>query len=390
MDFYAGARGDRDIRLQRGDDLGDVPDVGGAAVPVRRGAALRESEQRQRASVGVGQDGIHLHRRKGIRSLLHVEPAAGCRRRAGGARLHALDRFKHLGERLAPHVEVRLRPLGDDVGGAPPFGDDAVNADGVRKLLAKRGDAVEEEKDAVEGVDPVLRVRRCVRRPAVVREVQLGQREIPLRHVAAGGRVDHHRRVDSPEDPLLDHPGLAEPRLLGGRAERDHLPRAKDAFPELGKRRGGARRGHPHDVVPASVPQPRQRVHFAQERDGGPSLPEGELRPEGRLHPGHAALHAKPPLGQKRREGLRGAGLFQGEFGVRRDLAQHPGGLRGQPVGDRQDFSSRGIHGRSRFPVEQERMIPHPADLPAFLTRLLLRRRIWACLLRCARSGSSP
>jgi hypothetical protein len=35
--------------------------------------------------------------------------------------------------------------------------------------------------------------------------------------------VDHHRGVDSPEDPLLEHPGLAVPRLLGGGTEGDHL-----------------------------------------------------------------------------------------------------------------------------------------------------------------------
>ena len=360
VDLDAGARGDGDVRLQGGDDLGDVPDVGGAAVPVRRRAALRKPEQRQRAPVGAGQDGIHPHRRKGIRPLLHFEPATGGRRRPGGARLHARDRVAHLGERLAPHVEVRLRPLGDDIRSAPPFGDDAVNAHGVRKLLAQRGDAVEEEKDAVERVDPVLRVRRRVRRPAVVREVQPGQREVPLRHVPAGGRVDHHRRVDVPEDPLLDHPGLAVPRLLGGRPEGDHLPRAEDAFPELRQRGGRARRRHPHDVVSARVPQPGKRVHLAQERDGGTPFPEGKLRPEGRLHPGHAALHAKPPPGEEPGEGFGGAGLFQGKFGERRDLAQHAGGPRGQPVGDLQDFSSRGIHGRSRFPAEQKRMISQP------------------------------
>jgi len=156
--------------------------------------------------------------------------------------------------------------------------------------------------------------------------VQLGQREAPLRHVAPGGRVNHHRRVDPPEDPLLDHPGLAVPRLLGGGPEGDHLPRAEDALPELRQRRGGARGRHPHDVVPARVPQPGQRVHLAQERDGGPAFPEGELRTEGRFHPRHAAHHAKPPLREERREGFRSTGLFEREFGVGRDLAQHPGG----------------------------------------------------------------
>ena len=37
----------------------------------------------------------------------------------------------------------------------------------------------------------------------------------------------------------------------------------------------------------------------------------------------------------------------------------------------------------------KERRDGHRDSQPAFLTRFLLRRRIRACLLRCARSGSS-
>jgi len=219
-----------------------------------------------------------------------------------------------------------------------------VDAHRVGKLLPQGGDRVEKEQDAVEGVDPVLRVRSGVRRPAVVREVHPVQGEVPLLHVPLGRRVDHHRGVDPPEDPFLHHSGLAVARFLGGGPEGDHLPRPEPPLSAPGQDRGRARRRDPDDVVPAGVPQAGQGVHLAEERHRRTPPPEGELRAEGGLHPGNTPLDAESFFLEEGGKRAAGAGLFQRELRVGGDFPKQVDGLGLEAGGGGENgFSSR-IH----------------------------------------------
>ena len=156
-----------------------------------------------------------------------------------------------------------------------------------------------------------------MRRPAGERERQplAGQRRVG-KQVAIEG-MEHHRRVDAFERARLEQPDLAPATLLGGRAEQKHFAAQiirNRREPE--ERADGAARDQ---VVPARVPDFRQRIVLGE---------DGDARPAGAPYPraersrqaAHAAFHRHARLFDGVREPCGRLLLLEPQLGVGVDL----------------------------------------------------------------------
>ena len=76
--------------------------------------------------------------------------------------------------------------------------------------------------------------------------------------------MQHHRGGDVVERSGLEQQHFSAARFLGGRPEQHH--RQPELVGHLGQRQRGADRGRGDDVVPAGMPDLRQRVVFGADR----------------------------------------------------------------------------------------------------------------------------
>ena len=123
--------------------------------------------------------------------------------------------------------------------------------------------------------------------------------------------MDHHRRVDSPEDPLLDHPPCRTPsprRAFRGRSPSPRGRRPSRTPPAPRRRtptpppRCCARTRAPARAARPSRTGTRRRAALSRRRT-----------PPGRPSPSRPRRVSREiPAPRERREGFRGAGLFQG------------------------------------------------------------------------------
>ena len=290
----------------------DVGDVARADGLLGRVVAFGQRESPELAPVALGQGQVRPHGRRRGRDGLRVEAGAGrfgCAARAGQ---HARDRVVEFGRIERADPDLRRRPLGDDVRGLPAVGDDRVDADAARELLAQQPDRGHALHHPVERVHAALGVGRGVGRAAVEDEVVLGVAEEQAMGAPHVGGVGHHGRADPVEHAAFHESPLADAGLLGGAAHHEHVPRVLGQ--RLRQRRGRQQARRPREVVPARVPDLGQRIHLGQQR-------HREARParsqEGRLHPRDARLDGKSARRQPRPIPLRGRELLHRKLGMR-------------------------------------------------------------------------
>src|SRR5262245_4399407 len=135
-------------------------------------------------------------------------------------------------------------------------------------------------------------------------------------HPRAAPAVHHHRGVHLAEDARLQELDLPGAALLGGRADDLHPPRHGQRAERADERGAGARaRGGDH-VVAARVPDPRQRVVLAQDRDGRARRRPRDRGAEGRGQAAHAPLDARAVLIEEVGEPRVGLLLLETQFRV--------------------------------------------------------------------------
>ena len=127
----------------------------------------------------------------------HLDRRSSCGRRALRAGDEAPQHLLLVAAVERADAEAARGVIGDHVGGAPAVRDDPVDARVGTELLPHRVHAVEELDQTIEGVDPLVGLRRGVRGlPEVLDEHAIRGERVATREAPAGGRVDHHRGVD--------------------------------------------------------------------------------------------------------------------------------------------------------------------------------------------------
>jgi hypothetical protein len=93
---------------------------------------------------------------------------------------------------------------------------------------------------------------------------------MPGSDLVGGSRVHHDSGIDIIEIAMLEQVNLAPGALFGGRTDDDHFAGQVVQLaisPKQGKRHTRAYCGIPDQVMPAAVPNVRQRIIFGQDRN---------------------------------------------------------------------------------------------------------------------------
>src|SRR5436309_313681 len=155
------ALSNRQVWMDRWDDLADVAHVGRTHARSLRREINRPSQFLQMSPKGVGQRAVGLHR---IVTLLRLvlEGSARCRRACPTAVDDFLQHRRRVRTVGRAHAECGLRSVRNDVGSGTAVGDDAVHARVVTQLLAQQPNVDEHLNQPVEGVDSFVGGRRGV------------------------------------------------------------------------------------------------------------------------------------------------------------------------------------------------------------------------------------
>ena len=302
--------------------MAHVADVGGAEAVLDLGR-LDDAARPEVGAEGLEQRRIALHRLVDVvRALDDPERSARGLRRRLRARDDALLERPHVVEIDRAYVEDGGGELGDDVGRRAAVGDDAMDARVGAYLLAQHRHVGVGLDGGVERVHALPRVRGGVRRLA--RELQADAHDPEQVHVRdpAVPAVNHHRGVDSREDAALDEPHLAAAALLRRGADDQDAP-GRQAIAHGREPGTGADAGGRDGVVAAGVPDARQRVVLAEDRDGRP-FAGLERRAERGLDAGDAALHLEALRVEELGEPRGGLDFRVAELGVVVDPVREP------------------------------------------------------------------
>jgi hypothetical protein len=131
-------------------------------------------------------------------------------------------------------------------------------------------EAREDEDDRFERVDAQVRRRCRVCRASVEDDLHEAVGKRATHHHVALRRMQHERRVHALEDAVLGERDLAASALLGRRPDHQDVPGERPTGLRQGQ--AGPERAAGDDVVPAGVPDARQRVVLGQDRDGRAGL----------------------------------------------------------------------------------------------------------------------
>ncbi len=182
--------------------------------------------------------------------------------------------------------EQRPRQRRDDVRRVTALGHDAVDAVRWQQLLPQQADGGLGDDHRVSGVPSAVGEPGCVSLVAPVGHIELRDGDDVRRGHVRGPGMDHRGQVHVAEMARLDEPELATAALFGGCAHHRH-PKPQ-LVGDRCERQAGPHTGGSDDVVPARMPDLRERVVFHADRHV--ERPRPEAPDECRGHVRHAAL----------------------------------------------------------------------------------------------------
>ncbi len=160
----------------------------------------------------------------------------------------------------------------DDVRHVAAVAHDAVHLVTGGEVLAQQADGDLGNGEHVAHVDAAFGRGGRVRLLAGVANREVRHRADSRRHVLERCRVHHHRRVHTVERAAFEEEDLAAAAFLRGRT--DHADGEAEIVDEWCEREAGADGHRRDDVVPARVPDLRERVVLRADREVQRSVAE--------------------------------------------------------------------------------------------------------------------
>ena len=194
--------------------------------------------------------------------------------------------------------------------------------------MPQHAQAIVRENGGIESIDALMWRRSRVRRPACERNLELGTGHTSaVRHAliywwdeGRSERVRHEAGIDVLVGTGIDELDLAAAPLLSRRTQRAHAT-LEVAGVRLHRRHDTQecrQRASADEVVPASVPDVRQRVVLDVEGHHAPAAPE--LGQEGRLEPESVRSDLQALSAEEGRDVVMGLEFLVAELGVLMDL----------------------------------------------------------------------
>ena len=364
-----GPVGDLDERVDAGDALGDVAEVGAG------GDGLGQDPGGQGVAAALAL-GAHPGGQQGavvadgdLVAVLGGEDLNARAGHEGGAVEDLLDPLGDLLEGLEvlrAHHDGQLGALGDDVGDLAAVGDDGVEAVHGEHLLAQQADAGQGQGGGVQGVAAHEGLGGGVGRHAVEDDAQAAHAQPGLVGDVVGVGVGLDGGVDAVEHAAHGQDLLGGRVLLGGRGLQDDAA-GQGAGAGASQGRQGEEGAHgvgAHDVVSAAVADAGQGVVLGEDGDGAGRLAgasgrriracgPGDLGAQGGVHAVDADLGLDAVAAQELGDRGHGVVLLVAGLGVVVDVVGELDDLRGQlgdglPQGGAQGGGGSGVVGQGR------------------------------------------
>ena len=218
------------------------------------------------------------------------------------------------------HHEPRGGAIGNDVRRLSAICDDPVDTRVAADQEAERRHRVPAQHETVQRVHTVLRLGGRVRRLPQELDVESDHREHERVDLIPVAGVVHEGGVHPLERSAFQESDLAIAALLRGAA--DHADAPTHSIKRVAEREEGSDRRRSHEVVPAAVTDPRQRVVLAKDRDDRTA--GADLGDERRLEASGRTLDGDLLRLEVIRERARREALFECELGPCVDLEREP------------------------------------------------------------------
>ena len=248
---------------------------------------------------------------------------------AAGLKRGALDDFLHFTVNLVPAFyrggadeKFGLGVFGDDVRRIAAFGDDAVDADILGKLLTQQADGVEDQDHRVKRIDALSGCGGCMGGTAAKFDADRRAGELGMgRLMDVGARVHAESGVHIPEEALPDKADLGAAVLAafltGGAVNTDF---AAGLVKHLLQGGGGEAGGRAEEVMAAGVADPGQRVIFRQKDQRRARLFGAVDGSEAGTVTGHVRFDLEALPGQLAGKRLTGEELVVADLGLCVDI----------------------------------------------------------------------